>query len=242
MHARHSKTAVKEAGQEALTERAEHSGVSAESGNRAPDNTSAWGSFMPSTPADADASDDAAQFGDSDGIGVRIRDDNNALHTAEAPSSPAQTSATETRPSASSSPTTSTSSSASSSPTTSTSSSASSADRIVETLQHVDQKVETMRQNRLQDPDTLGDKIVKIVLPTALGALAGKIFKAVWDSQVTNRRRSTGGITEDSQQQGLIASIIFAAASAAFGSVISSLSTRGSNALVTRRQNRRSGK
>lgn len=101
-----------------------------------------------------------------------------------------------------------------------------------------------MRQNRLQDPDTLGDKIVKIVLPTVLGALAGKVFKTVWDSQITRRRRSagTGGTAEDAQQQGFIASVIFAAASAAFGSVISSLGTRGSNALVTRRQNRRGRK
>lgn len=99
-----------------------------------------------------------------------------------------------------------------------------------------------MRQNRLQDPDTLGDKIVKIVLPTVLGALAGKIFKTIWDSQVTNRRKAAGDTAEDAQQQGFIASVIFAAASAAFGSVISTLGTRGSNALVTRRQNRRSGK
>lgn len=101
-----------------------------------------------------------------------------------------------------------------------------------------------MRQNRLQDPDTLGDKIVKIVLPTVLGALAGKAFKTVWDSQITRRRRSAGagGTAEDAQQQGFIASVIFAAASAAFGSVISSLGTRGSNALVTRRQNRRGRK
>lgn len=102
-----------------------------------------------------------------------------------------------------------------------------------------------MRQHRLQDPDTLGDKIVKIIVPTVLGTLAGKVFKTVWDSQVTNRHRSAGagsGIAEDAQQQGFIASVIFAAASAAFGSVISSLGTRGSNALVTRRHNRRNGK
>ncbi|MDF7640807.1 DUF4235 domain-containing protein [Bifidobacterium sp. ESL0784] len=100
-----------------------------------------------------------------------------------------------------------------------------------------------MRQHRLQDPDTLGDKIVKVVLPTVLGALAGKIFKTIWDNQVTNRHAPAGGDSaEDAQQQGFIASVIFAAASAAFGSVISTLGTRGSNALVTRRQNRRSGK
>ncbi|WEV69499.1 DUF4235 domain-containing protein [Bifidobacterium sp. ESL0775] len=100
-----------------------------------------------------------------------------------------------------------------------------------------------MRQNRLQDPDTLGDKIFKIVMPTVLGALAGKVFKTIWDSRVTNRRGPAGGdAAEDANQQGFVASIIFAAVSAAFSSVISTLGTRGSDALVTRRQNRRNGK
>lgn len=100
-----------------------------------------------------------------------------------------------------------------------------------------------MRQNRLQDPDTLGDKIFKIILPAALGAIAGKVFKIIWDQQVTSKRGPANGeAAEEADQQGLAASVIFAAASAAFGSIISTLGTRGSDALVTRRHNRRSGK
>jgi hypothetical protein len=123
---------------------------------------------------------------------------------------------------------------------TSTASSNSSADRIVEKFHRIDQKVTTMRQNRMQDPDTLGEKIFKFVFPTLLGGLAGKVFKTIWDSQVTGKRRPAGGdAAEDANQQGLIGSILFAAASAAFGSVISELGTRGSNALVNRHQSRR---
>lgn len=164
---------------------------------------------------------------------------NNASRSSEAPipaSSPSATSSFTL-------PSSSYQSAPASAPTSYESSpSSSSADHIVETLHRVDQKVETMRQHRLQDPDTLGDKIFKIVLPTVLGALAGKVFKTVWDSQVTNRHASAGNGAEEAQQQGFIASVIFAAASAAFGSIISTLGTRGSNALVTRRQNRRSRK
>lgn len=122
---------------------------------------------------------------------------------------------------------------------TSTASSNSSADRIVEKFHRIDQKVATMSQNRMQDPDTLGEKIFKFVFPTMLGGLAGKVFKTIWDSQVTSKRGPAGGdAAEDANQQGLIGSILFAAASAAFGSVISELGTRGSNALVNRHQNR----
>lgn len=123
---------------------------------------------------------------------------------------------------------------------TSTTSSNSSADRIVKKLHRIDQKVATMSQNRMQDPDTLGEKIFKVVFPTVLGGLAGKVFKTIWDSQVTSKRGPADGeAAEDANQQGLIGSILFAAASAAFGSVISELGTRGSNALVSRHQNRR---
>jgi hypothetical protein len=122
----------------------------------------------------------------------------------------------------------------------STASSNSSADRIVEKFHRIDQKVATMSQNRMQDPDTLGEKIFKFVFPTVLGGLAGKVFKTIWDSQVTSKRGPAGGdAAEDADQQGLIGSILFAAASAAFGSVISELGTRGSNALVNRHQSRR---
>jgi hypothetical protein len=123
---------------------------------------------------------------------------------------------------------------------TSTASSNSSADRIVEKFHRLDQKVATMSQNRMQDPDTLGEKIFKFVFPTVLGGLAGKVFKTIWDSQVTSKRGPAGGdAAEDADQQGLIGSILFAAASAAFGSVISELGTRGSNALVNRHQSHR---
>ncbi|WP_374114154.1 DUF4235 domain-containing protein [Bifidobacterium sp. ESL0763] len=160
----------------------------------------------------------------------------------------AEASALATSPSGSepASPSVSPSATSASSASSPASTASASADRIVETLHRVDRKVEAMRQNRLQDPDTLGDKIFKFAFPTLLGAVAGKAFKSVWDSLVAGGRSAgkgpRSGGAEEAEQQGLVASVIFAAASAAFGSVISTLGTRGSNALVTRRRNRRNAK
>ncbi|WEV73924.1 DUF4235 domain-containing protein [Bifidobacterium sp. ESL0798] len=100
-----------------------------------------------------------------------------------------------------------------------------------------------MRQHRLQDPDTLGDKIFKMIFPFTVGTVAGQLFKSLWEDRSSGKRTAgTAAAEEDAQQQGLVGSIIFAALSAALGAVISELSVRGSNALVTRRHNRRSGK
>ncbi|KFI45161.1 Protein of unknown function [Bifidobacterium bohemicum] len=140
----------------------------------------------------------------------------------------------------------------------------STADDIVESLHKLDQKVDTMRMNMINDPDTLGDKVLKTIIPMATGAVAGKLFKMIWDRQIVSRRNArnaakstsmseaTDASTDEStsqekaedttaQQQGTIASIVFAMLSAAFAAVISELSTRGSDALVTRRHSRRAG-
>lgn len=100
-----------------------------------------------------------------------------------------------------------------------------------------------MRQNRLQDPDTLGDKIFKMIFPFTVGTVAGQLFKNLWEDRTSGKRAAGDtAAAENAQQQGFVTSIVFAALSAALGAVISELSVRGSNALVTRRHNRRNGK
>ncbi|OZG61836.1 hypothetical protein BLEM_1373 [Bifidobacterium lemurum] len=105
----------------------------------------------------------------------------------------------------------------------------SSADRIVAQFHAIDDKVNAMRDQRLNDPDSLGDKLIKFTLPTLAGLAAGKAFQLLWDR---GPGRKTAG---DAAQQGLVMSLAFAAASAAFGAIVSQLSDRGSQALVDRR-------
>ena len=91
----------------------------------------------------------------------------------------------------------------------------SSADRVVAALHTVDEKVNAMRDQRLNDPDSFGDKIFKSVVPTLAGLVLGKAFEMVWKK-----------------------SIVFAVVSAGFGALVSQLSGRGSKAIVDRRHAR----
>jgi hypothetical protein len=129
------------------------------------------------------------------------------------------------------------------------------ADDIIQSLHQFDQKVDTMRMNLMNDPDTLGDKALKTIIPMVTGTVAGKLFKTIWDNQIISRRnarnatktKGSGSTSQEraedetAQQQGTIASIVFAVLSAAFAAVVSELSTRGSDALVSKRQSRRAG-
>lgn len=120
----------------------------------------------------------------------------------------------------------------------------SSTDRIIEGFARINEKVDAMRNQRLNDPDSLGDKAVKFTLPSIAGFVAGKLFTLVWNKFVARKRPSDGtgelgdGVVD--QQESLFMSILFAALSAAVGAAVSQLSDRGSKALVARRHRRQS--
>ena len=103
-------------------------------------------------------------------------------------------------------------------------------DRAVETLHRIDDKVAMLRKQRLEDPDSATDKLIKSVLPAITGMVAGKLFQVTWDRAQARRKASSG--ESSSNAKGLMMNIAFAAASAALGAVISTLSDRGSQALV----------
>lgn len=113
----------------------------------------------------------------------------------------------------------------------------STADRTVAALQRIDSKVDELRKHRLEDPDSATDKLIKSLLPTVTGLVAGKIFQAVWDKAWG--RRGSGSGTTGTGGNNLIMGIAFAAASAAFGAAVSALSNRGSQALVDRQHRKR---
>ncbi|RSX50095.1 DUF4235 domain-containing protein [Bifidobacterium callimiconis] len=133
-------------------------------------------------------------------------------------------------------------------------------DQIVDAFGRFDAKVDAMRERRLNDPDSLGDKLLKFALPSVAGFVASKAFQLLWNNTVSSRSVKRSGrhtsksdvsretITESDsslgdgvidERESLFMSIAFSALSAALSAVVSQLSDRGSQALVTRRHNRR---
>ena len=110
----------------------------------------------------------------------------------------------------------------------------SSADRAVDSLHRIDEKVNRLREDRLNDPDSLGDKLIKSAVPW----VAGKAFQMIWDKG-TSKRNLRKGLAADAPQ-GLAMSLAFAAVSAALGAVVSQLSDRGSKAFVDHRHRKSS--
>ena len=113
------------------------------------------------------------------------------------------------------------------------------ADRTVAAINKVDTKVTEMRQRRMADPDTLGDKALKMIIPSLAGLVGGKLFQMVWNSVMARVHPSPDDDAKD-QQQGLRMSGVFAAASAAFGTLLTRLSDKGANSLVHHMQIKRS--
>ena len=106
-------------------------------------------------------------------------------------------------------------------------------DRIIDGLHRVDEHVDRLRNQRLNDPDSLGDKLFKSAAPALTGLVAGQVFQMVWNRAVS-KRNLRRGLAADAPQS-LMMSLAFAAISAAFGAVVSQLSDRGSKAFVNRR-------
>ena len=102
----------------------------------------------------------------------------------------------------------------------------SSADRAVDSLHRIDEKGNRLRE----DPDSLGDKLIKSAVPALAGLVAGKAFQMIWDKG-TSKRNLRKGLAADAPQS-LAMSLAFAAVSAALGAVVSQLSDRGSKAFV----------
>lgn len=106
-------------------------------------------------------------------------------------------------------------------------------DRAVDSLHRIDEKVNRLREDRLNDPDSLGDKLIKSAVPALAGLVAGKAFQMIWDKG-TSKRNLRKGLAADAPQS-LAMSLAFAAVSAALGAVVSQLSDRGSKAFVDHR-------
>lgn len=111
-------------------------------------------------------------------------------------------------------------------------------DKTVATLNRMNDKVTAMREARTTDPDTLGDKVFRMAFPAAVGLIGGKVFSSVWNLVVAKIHPSPDDDAQD-RQQGLIMGMLFAAASAAFGTLLTDVSTKGVQKIITRLQRKR---
>ena len=108
----------------------------------------------------------------------------------------------------------------------------STADRVVAALRNIDGKVNAKRDQRLNDPDSFGDKIFTLV-----GLAFGKVFEMAWKQSVGRKATLPDGTTD--ARKDAILGIAFAVISAALGALVSQLSDRGSKAIVNHRHAKR---
>ena len=105
----------------------------------------------------------------------------------------------------------------------------SSADRIVASLHNVDEKVNALREQRINDPDDLCDKMFKMAAPTLAGLVFGKLFELAWRKSVGRKAVLPDGTTDKRKELAL--NLVFGVASAGLGALVSQLSDRGSQPL-----------
>lgn len=125
--------------------------------------------------------------------------------------------------------------------TSSSGSLAKTADQIENRMHAIDEKVNTAYNKRATDPETAGDKILQMAAPALSGMIAGKLFQMIWNT-VMNKIHPSKLDDEQDRQQGIIMSTIFAGLSAAFSTLITTWSTRGSDAFIRHLQRRRERK
>lgn len=113
----------------------------------------------------------------------------------------------------------------------------STADRVVAALRNIDGKVNAKCDQRLNDPDSFGDKIFKFAMPTLVGLAFGKVFEMAWKQSVGRKATLPDGTTD--ARKDAILGIAFAVISAALGALVSQLSDRGSKAIVNHRHAKR---
>ena len=88
----------------------------------------------------------------------------------------------------------------------------SSADRIVASLHNVDEKVNALREQRINDPDDLCDKMFKAAAPALAGLVFGKLFELAWRKSVGRKAVLPDGTTDKRKELAL--SLVFGVASA----------------------------
>jgi hypothetical protein len=103
---------------------------------------------------------------------------------------------------------------------------------ILPKLTDVNRKVDDMRASTQSNPDDITDKIIKLAIPALAGLVLTKVLQIAWKKTTKDDSVPSGADTDSS----LLGAMAFASISGALAAVISRLSTKGSLALVNRRQ------
>lgn len=109
------------------------------------------------------------------------------------------------------------------------------ADKVGSQLGTIDSKVNDMRKQVENDPETVGDKLLKVAIPAVSALIASQLFKIFWNKTTGNSKDDV-----DDSQQGIFMTILFAGLSAALSSAVSQFSGIGSTTYVKHRQKKRS--
>ncbi|MFT8705527.1 DUF4235 domain-containing protein [Bifidobacterium aquikefiricola] len=110
------------------------------------------------------------------------------------------------------------------------------ADKVGTQLGTIDSKVNDMRKQVENDPETVGDKLIKMLIPAVAAMIIGQLFKMFWNKTTKN---SEDGVDDD--RQGILMTILFSGLSAAISSAVQQFSGIGSAAFVKHRQHKRGG-
>lgn len=109
---------------------------------------------------------------------------------------------------------------------------------ILPKLADVNRKVDDMRSSAQSDPENMTDKIIKLAIPALASLVLAKVLETAWKRATKSDVVPSGSNTDTS----LLNAMAFASISGAIAAVIARLSTKGSVALVNRRQNKREQK
>lgn len=106
--------------------------------------------------------------------------------------------------------------------------------KAVSTIEKANSAIDSQRARLASDPDTLSDKALRSAVPAVAGLLGSRGLAALW-KKLTGRDHTPTVASHD----GLALSMLFAAASAALGVLLSHAATTGVSAIIRRRQRRR---
>lgn len=128
-------------------------------------------------------------------------------------------------------------------------------DGLFSALAKIDKTVTGQREKIESDPDSFSDKLIKWALPAIAGFVVSKGIAIAWDA-IFHRGRfakkqdpsdisdspedNTDMPTGEEASQGVLLGMLFAAITGVLGALTSTLSTKGSEKLVARRQDKRS--
>ena len=127
------------------------------------------------------------------------------------------------------------------------------AQATVQRLNAANHKIDALRERRLKNPNTLGDSLLKVALPSFATFIAGQIAHVIWKKHVDTRKinldsnNHPNNLSKEKieqkqrvkQEEPLLMSIGFAVFSAILTTIVGRLVSSGTLSYIARRQRKR---